>query len=1366
MMPATLSPGPHFLPFVESPTLFQQDYFIPQSESTTNVFQPRSVAPLSDAEWDAFLGNIGLQSSSAAEDNVPMPTATETFTAGYSNANFNQPQYAPLDFYQPHPQPVDYRLPSYPSPSPPVMGDPDSPTHGQKRKALKDSVDDGQEAPSTEEMPTGKRVRPDRTRNAPARADADWASPKPKGDTTPPPRGPSKRGLIFAIDASKLLITLVPVARALAAMRVSLVLLALSCSERSAAARAFAPRASPGPADPVPAYTPRFHCPAQVEFHLWANIVPDDRTAGTLYCTHPDGTPQPAVRSSQKTPPPPAPGTTRRRAPARLPGSTGLTAAARTRAQRATRSARRSTRCASSPAKNKPTLLSALGRHLRWALGSGSLRRHRGVREKKRKAVTVPCESSSRHGCDDDLHMDVAKTSVYRPVVHSFPPAMPRCGFCKAQIATKPGLALHQTQNKRCLSIQERHFQQDKNHGFDDLPGLDPNIEEPMDVDSIPEQESLSDREEPPLRRPRMEDVPDDTTNDPISSYDPRYLHRQQYPSEHKAGRGQWYEGTPFEEWYEGKLSSGEQACSPFPSLEDWDIGRWLIRSGLSQGSIDEFLHLKKASPRQACPAFWDESSILETFKGDELDGDGRAKVEVLELWHRDPLECIAELLGNPNFKKEQTFKPMRLFRTRDQSTGELGNREYDEMWTGTWWWDTQDLLDDGATIVPVILSSDKTQLSSFAGDKQAWPVYISIGNISKSIRRQPNSRATVLLGYIPVPKLDCYSKGARKMAAYQVFHDCMCKMLDKLVEAGRDGVDIVCADGWARWCFPLPAAYIADYPEQCLVVCCQENSCPRCSCPPKERGSTTNFPMRSQVETLKVLEEQATGLKPKEFSDLNLRPIDPFWADLPHCDIHSCITPDLLHQLHKGVFADHVSSWAAESMEVTEEERKKKLDARFKAMPRHPTLRHFANGTSVIKQWTGSEYRGLAKTFLGAVHEAVDDRVTSVTRHLLDFMGYAHFQVHTDESLVAMQAAWEKMHHNLPVFRELGPERNDFNIPKLHNIRHYVDSIRLLGMADGYNTENTERLHIDLAKNGYRASNRWDYIQQMTRWLTRQEAAHRFSLYLQWACPGYTPGHGYGPPTDEDSPETITYNIAARPGYPNLSAAEVETRFHVRDFVFYLQKFLGDENIIVEGPITSATRFGAFKRVALQLPLILQGSISNKGIKRGSAAKFSTFLVRVKPRDWTEGPLSGLQAAQVKLIFRLPPSISKYEHPLVYVHWFTQFRNPLNDFDTASGLSRISHSTTVGQRRASIISLADVVQTCHLFPRFSNATNPDWNSSDILNQATVFYLNPYLRHRDFFFFRYSMYLISEYHKRKDAELAATLARGANRINY
>ncbi|KAF8068597.1 hypothetical protein FPV67DRAFT_1372464, partial [Lyophyllum atratum] len=61
---------------------------------------------------------------------------------------------------------------------------------------------------------------------------------------------------------------------------------------------------------------------------------------------------------------------------------------------------------------------------------------------------------------------------------------------------------------------------------------------------------------------------------------------------------------------------------------------------------------------------------------------------------------------------------------------------------------------------------------------------------------------------------------------------------------------------------------------------------------------------------------------------------------------------------------------------------------------------------------------------------------------------------------------------------------RQHFNIGKLHNIKHYVDSIRAL--AAGFNLEATERLHIDLAKVGYRAMNKKAYIKQMTVWLQR----------------------------------------------------------------------------------------------------------------------------------------------------------------------------------------------------------------------------------------------------------------------------------------
>lgn len=71
--------------------------------------------------------------------------------------------------------------------------------------------------------------------------------------------------------------------------------------------------------------------------------------------------------------------------------------------------------------------------------------------------------------------------------------------------------------------------------------------------------------------------------------------------------------------------------------------------------------------------------------EGDILDEGGAPQTETVELWRRNPVECIQELIGNPEFKDFMKYAPYRLY-MNDDGTDQC----WDEMATGSWWWDVQ----------------------------------------------------------------------------------------------------------------------------------------------------------------------------------------------------------------------------------------------------------------------------------------------------------------------------------------------------------------------------------------------------------------------------------------------------------------------------------------------------------------------------------------------------------------------------------------------------------------------------------------------------------------------------------------------------
>jgi hypothetical protein len=101
----------------------------------------------------------------------------------------------------------------------------------------------------------------------------------------------------------------------------------------------------------------------------------------------------------------------------------------------------------------------------------------------------------------------------------------------------------------------------------------------------------------------------------------------------------------------------------------------------------------------------------------------------------------------------------------------------------------------------------------------------------------------------------------------------------------------------------------------------------------------------------------------------------------------------------------------------------------------------------------------------------------------------------------------------------------------------------------------------------------------------------------------------------------------------------------------------------------------------------------------------------------------------------------------------------PLKDQGLVTGMHHVSLSSQGGGQRAAIISFSDIERTCHLVPHFGRTINPTWECDTVLDLAPSFYLNPYLRHHDFFLLRYQVALFEAKKKKHQDDIARKIQR-------
>ncbi|KZP21370.1 hypothetical protein FIBSPDRAFT_708530, partial [Athelia psychrophila] len=77
-------------------------------------------------------------------------------------------------------------------------------------------------------------------------------------------------------------------------------------------------------------------------------------------------------------------------------------------------------------------------------------------------------------------------------------------------------------------------------------------------------------------------------------------------------------------------------------------------------------------------------------------------------------------------------------------------------------------------TLVGVITASDKTPLTVGTGNKEMWPVVLSIANIPSGPCMKASSAAFALTAYLPIPKFKYVSKPVQAVLMTHIFHHCV----------------------------------------------------------------------------------------------------------------------------------------------------------------------------------------------------------------------------------------------------------------------------------------------------------------------------------------------------------------------------------------------------------------------------------------------------------------------------------------------------------------------------------------------------------------------------------------------------------------
>ncbi|KAF8988207.1 hypothetical protein BDQ17DRAFT_1435129 [Cyathus striatus] len=380
--------------------------------------------------------------------------------------------------------------------------------------------------------------------------------------------------------------------------------------------------------------------------------------------------------------------------------------------------------------------------------------------------------------------------------------------------------------------------------------------------------------------------------------------------------------------------------------------------------------------------------------------------------------------------------------------------------------------------------------------------------------------------------------------------------------------------------------------------------------------------------------------------------------------------------------------------------------------------------------------------------------RLVCAVRALLDFVQLARYPVHSDETLELLNAALVTFHDNKDIFVDLDIH-NQWNIIKLHYAQHYRFFIELFGTTDNTDTQYTEQLHIDLAKEAYNSTNKKDEFAQMTLWLECKECVCQHDKFLQRQFICLPTLQAFRPSLMPSLVPLHTLKMAKDPSCHAVSFSTLHDEYGALDFqnalACMIVQFQHPElkwpqeiwNAVQCLPMLcqSVSVYHRIKFVSHD-PFTLDksgdtqeyvvDSIHAQPARVGKydvgiPAQFDTALV-----DFNDGHIHGIKGytvAQIHCIFSLPSHAqeiwfrgnSPSKH-FAYDKWFTPFS--VAGINPASNLYKVSHLQTMGEQISSVIAIDIIKGSVHLFPSFGPKAPESWVSSNVLTDCKKFYVS------------------------------------------